>query len=125
MDLHTQCMIVAKNEARLSAHEVPMGAAIVKQGMIISIGRNSRKTHPIGDSKRGCYMHAEMDAIVGNPRYWFKGATMYVYRERKDGTVGMARPCRNCMGVLVELKFKRVVYTNPDVAQGYSTERIA
>lgn len=52
-------MSVALAQARLSAAngEVPVGAVIVKDGEIISVGRNSRETG------KSALAHAELEAI--------------------------------------------------------------
>jgi len=44
----------------------------------------------------------------------YKGATLYVARINKDGQLKMARPCDVCYQELVQLRFKRIVYTTDD-----------
>jgi len=75
---------------------------------------NVSKTHP--QLKRHGYpewsdLHAELRAVLMAGESDCKGATVYVGRLKRNGTVGLAKPCEYCMAVLVNVGVKRVVWT--------------
>ncbi|NCA70743.1 MAG: tRNA adenosine(34) deaminase TadA [Sphingobacteriia bacterium] len=86
--------------------EVPVGAVLVRDGMIIGEGWNC----PIGT--RDATAHAEIRALraagqdVGN--YRLPGATLYVTLE----------PCVMCAGAIVHARVARVVYGAADPKAG-------
>lgn len=127
-------MTCAKNVSKLSNHpKYPIGCVIVKGHRIISSGYNSdTKTQPlqatIDSSYFGCNctgkMHAETSALI----YFIKrhidisGATLYTYRERRDGRgLGLARPCHRCMKLINLMGIKKIVYSTNG---GYASEKI-
>ena len=89
-----------------SEGEVPVGAVIVRDGVVLGAGHNS----PIGDSDPSA--HAEMNALraacraAGN--YRLEGASIYVTLE----------PCVMCAGALVHARVKRLVYGARDLRFG-------
>lgn len=93
-------MSAALELASLSAAEgeVPVGAVIVRNGEIISTGRNRR------ESERNALAHAELEAIerachsLGGWRLW--ECEIYVTME----------PCPMCMGAIINSRIKRVVF---------------
>ena len=101
-------MSVALAQARLSAAngEVPVGAVIVKDGEIISVGRNSRET------RKSALAHAELEAIgkacetLGGWRLW--QCELYVTLE----------PCPMCAGAIINSRLRRVVYGASDSKAG-------
>lgn len=78
--------------------EVPIGAVIVQNGIIIATGRNKRET------MRHALAHAEIDAInsaclaLGGWR--LPGCTLYVTLE----------PCPMCAGAIINSRIDRVVF---------------
>lgn len=104
---------LAKNISKFSNHRVRVGAVICKNRPI-SAACNRAKTHPkFADpykSVRGS-IHAEIRAIINCGCEDLKGGTVYVYREHKDGTPGMARPCSSCLDTLEEVGIKKIYYT--------------
>jgi len=98
----------AMAEARVAqeAGEVPVGAAIVKDGELVSVGqnRNLRDHDPSA--------HAEIVALraagahLGN--YRLEGCEMYVVIE----------PCAMCAGAVVHARLKRLVYGAKDPKAG-------
>jgi tRNA(adenine34) deaminase len=95
-------------QARLArdADEVPIGAVVVLDGIIVGRGYN----HPIGAGDPTA--HAEIVAIreaarqVGN--YRLTGATLYVTVE----------PCLMCVGAFVHARIGTVVYGTPELRTG-------
>ena len=86
--------------------EVPVGCVIVRDGEIISRGRNRRE---IG---RNALAHAEIEAIDGACRalggWRLCGCTLYVTLE----------PCPMCAGAIVNARIPRVVYGAKDARAG-------
>lgn len=101
-------MQAAIEQAMLAAgeDEVPVGAVIVKDGEIISRGRNRREL-----GKNALY-HAETDAIdnackaLGGWR--LMGCTLYVTLE----------PCPMCAGAIINSRIERVVFGAYDKKAG-------
>ncbi|MEI7025739.1 tRNA adenosine(34) deaminase TadA [Paenibacillus sp. y28] len=86
--------------------EVPIGAVIVKDGMIIGRGHNLRETTFDGTA------HAEMIAMREASRHlnaWrLLDCTLYVTLE----------PCPMCAGAMVQSRLPRVYYGAPDPKAG-------
>ena len=101
-------MRAALAEAQKAADEgeVPVGAVIVRDGEIISTGRNRREK-----GKNALY-HAEIEAIDGACRVlggWrLPRCTIYVTLE----------PCPMCVGAVINSRIERVVYGAPDEKAG-------
>ncbi len=100
-----------------SNFRIKVGAVLVgRNGKPISIGHNiATKTHPLTE-KFGKFntIHAEIDCIVGNNRDLLKDSTIYVYREKFDGSVAISKPCNMCESILRQFGIKKVIYTNRD-----------
>ncbi len=105
---HVHWMELALREAEdaLSEDEVPVGAVIVKNGIILGRGHNRIKS--LADPTA----HAEIIAItaacenVGEPR--LEGADLYVTLE----------PCAMCAGAIVLSKLKRLYFGTFDLKTG-------
>lgn len=86
--------------------EVPIGAVIVKDGVVISRGHNLR------ESKQDPAAHAEMIAIRKAAKklssWRLTGATLYVTLE----------PCTMCMGAVILSRLDRVVFGSYDPKGG-------
>ena len=110
---------------------VKIGAVVVNKHHIISSGCNSKqRTHRIqSDYNRKRFdgyspgmLHAEVSALLPLiNKVDLSKATIYVYREYKDGTLGMCRPCKACMALIKELGIRKIHYTTVD---GYTEEYI-
>lgn len=122
----------AESVASLSNHRCKMGCVVVKSHRIISSGHNSATTTHAFQTKIdqkyfNCdcagYLHAETDALLPliNSKMDLSQATIYVYRNMKDGSSGMARPCPRCMGLIKSLGIKRINYSTQD---GFAEEII-
>ncbi len=89
---------LARAKAAAAAGEVPIGAVIVKDGEIISTGRNMR------ESKHNALHHAEIIAIdraCKKLKAWrLSGCTLYVTVE----------PCPMCAGALINSRISRLVF---------------
>lgn len=101
---------LAKQASRKSGHDqYRMGCVIAKGNKLIASGHNINKTHPKSPHKFKT-IHAEFMA-AHNAGYEIEGATVYVFREIKDGTPAMAKPCEDCWRFLYECGVKEVVYS--------------
>lgn len=106
--IERQFMEAALQQARAAdaAGEVPVGAVLVKDGRILSVGRNRR------EETKSALAHAEIEAIhaacqaVGDWR--LTGCTLYVTLE----------PCRMCFGAICSARIDRVVFGAYDPAAG-------
>ena len=86
--------------------EVPVGAVIVRDGVIIARGYNRRETDRMPTS------HAEIIAIEKAAKklggWRLLGCTLYVTME----------PCVMCAGAVINSRIERVVYGAPDLRFG-------
>ena len=94
-------------EKAYAADEVPIGAVIVKDGVVIARAHNEK------EKRNSAVRHAEIVAIekatkkVGN--WWLEGCSLYVTLE----------PCAMCAGAIVNSRLERVVYGAPDLRYGF------
>lgn len=103
-------LTLAKNASRKSSHaQHRMGCVIAKGSRVLGVGYNVNKTHPKSPHFFKT-VHAEFMAAI-NAGYDIEGATVYVFRQIKDGTPAMAKPCQSCWKFLYECGVKEVVYS--------------
>ena len=101
-------MEMALAQARLAAREdeTPVGAVVVKDGVVVGRGRNQRETRQ--DATR----HAEMDAIRQASRklgsWRLDGCDLYVTLE----------PCPMCAGAVQQARLRAVFYGAKDSKAG-------
>lgn len=101
-------MRLAIRQAEISAREgeVPVGAVVVMDGEVVSVGRNRRE---IG---KNALAHAELEAIdgacraLGGWRLW--KCELYVTLE----------PCPMCAGAIINSRIRRLVYGASDRKAG-------
>lgn len=117
--------MLAKDVSKMSDHhKIKIGAVIVHNKEVISIGYNHKKTHPMQkrlnllrftDSFDKChhYIHAEMMALVNAKYHDLTKAKIYVYRESKLG-IQMCRPCAGCLSAIKDAGIKTIYYTTSD-----------
>ena len=95
----------------LAAGEIPVGAVVVKNGVIIGEGRNRR------EEKKSALSHAEIEAIsaankaIGDWR--LDGASIYVTLE----------PCLMCAGAIAAARIDEVVFGAYDTERGFVLSR--
>ena len=103
-----QVMLAALTEARQaeSAGEVPVGAAIFREGALIAAGHNQR------EALQDPTAHAEMIAL--------RAAARKLGSWRLDGCVMAVtlEPCPMCAGALVNARLPRLVYGAADPKMG-------
>lgn len=97
-----------------------MSVVIAQKNQIVSIGFNKYKTSPKSNHPYRM-IHAELSAILDNKFVDLKGATAYIYREHRDGTFALSRPCKYCMEALKVAGIKKICYT---IEQGTKEETL-
>lgn len=103
---------LAKKMSQFSTHpQFKIGCVIVRGNNILSLSANKLKSHPLAKTPYN-QLHAEIGAILSNDKQTLKGSTAYTYRQHKDGTLAMAKPCIYCQAALVEIGIKRVFFTS-------------
>jgi len=104
---------------------VRIGATVVVDREVVAVGTNSdTKSHPLQKQYNEKYRnfvgachhlrHAEFDALI-KAKATFKdltGAKIYIYREQKDGEIGMSRPCPSCMHFISDMHISDIYYTS-------------
>ena len=121
--MNTNYLALARVVSQHSNFKIPMGAVIVKHGHPCAVGYNYVTSHP-----KWCYgaqatIHAEIDALATASKINLCGSTIYVYREHRDGTSALARPCANCRTMLKSRGVKWMIYT-VDEFPHFAKERI-
>lgn len=104
-----------------------LGAVLVSKNWdIISVGSNVRKTHPLQAElaksvglEHKIFLHAELAAMVSTKQRNLHGSRLFVYRELRDGSLGLARPCPICIAGAKLFGIRDIYYTTPD---GYAHE---
>ncbi len=107
---HEYFMGIALDEAKVALKngEVPVGAVVVYNGVVIGRGRNSVMG---GDPTAHAEIMAIRDAVGrvgGKNNYRLEGADMYVTIE----------PCIMCAGAIVQARLRRLIYGAPDIKGG-------
>jgi tRNA(Arg) A34 adenosine deaminase TadA len=109
--------------AILQAEQAPhaqwrVGAVLVRGGSVLSSGFNRYRNDPSLVELDGVSYHAEEAAIrrAGDP----DGATLYVARIKRDGDLGMAKPCQKCQQIILDTGVHTVVWST---SEGLSKER--
>ena len=110
-------LILCKKAFHKNKHRKRVTACYIEAGKII-VGSNSNKTHPLAHLHRGNRIHAELD-VLRHIENGSKG-TLYIFREKMDGSLGLALPCRECQILLRNKNIRRIVYTTDT---GYISEK--
>lgn len=104
---------MAKIAFKRSKHPKPVGASLICSSQIVSAS-NVPKTSPVTTSwgyqwfQRG--IHAEANLFSRSIPGLYRGAKVFVYRERKDGSLADSKPCLGCRTILIEHQVKSVTY---------------
>ena len=121
----------AKAVSELSDHRCKIGCVVTMGSRIVSSGHNSQsKCHGLqvkldkemfGGESRGP-IHAEVDALLPLIRRGadLSNASLYVYRQYKNGGLACARPCARCEKLIRQSGIKRIFYT---VENGIAEEK--
>jgi deoxycytidylate deaminase len=115
--------LAAKAVAKTSDYDgVHIGCVVCYGRNILSVASNSKKTHTLQmiynkfkDFDTSIYqnkVHAEVHALswlIGKEIDWSK-VSVYIYREWKDGTPAISKPCPSCYHLMKDLGIKYVYY---------------
>lgn len=100
-----------------------LAAGIVHKKRLISIGINSKKTHPLmGEPsyhEEQLYLHAEVDSILRAIRYFgghekLKECDLYVVRVKTMDNrfvEALAKPCCGCQDLINRMEIRNVYWT--------------
>lgn len=94
-----------------------MAALIYDRKKLISVGMNSRKSHPLAKQfqkhPEAICTHAEIAAIVNAMRQGIsvEGMSMYIARIGRLGYPLLAKPCIGCSRALISFGLKNVYWT--------------
>jgi deoxycytidylate deaminase len=111
---------VALAASKLSDYaRIRIGAIIVHNNDIISVGFNRIKSHPIqkkyniyrGFRNENSYIHAEMAALVKTKHLDLKGASIYISRNNGNGENAICKPCAACMKAILDRGIRKIFYT--------------
>ena len=123
---HLAYFKAAKAVSELSDFDrVHIGAVAVYKHKIISSGTNSYKTNPIQKKynkyrysvDKGHTLHAEMECLLplmSRKDIDFNRLSLYIYRENKNGSLAIAKPCESCRQLIKALGIKKIYYTSDD-----------
>lgn len=90
-------------------------AFIFRGNNILSIGTNSKKTHPkIKQYGYNDYskLHAELSACIRLGEEDCRKYCIGVLRIDRNGNLNHSRPCIHCTALIKQLNFKKVYFTN-------------
>ena len=129
---HNACFYSDNKKARL-------GSVIVYKNKIISVGWNlENKTNPLQEEynrlreydtyvkSTKSSLHAEIAAMIKikDMNIDFNRIHLFVYRIKKDGSTGYARPCPACMGFAKNLGIKHIYYSTENGKTSWCYEKI-
>lgn len=112
-----------------------LGAILVYKNKVLSVGWNQNKTSPLQktlNKNRGYdveasearnSLHAEVNCLLKAKDLdieWGK-TSIFVYRIKKNGDSGLARPCKGCQALIKSLGIKNVYYSTD---YGWAYERM-
>ena len=105
---------LAKKEALKSKFRLRLGAILHNGSRVIASGFNKvNKTHPLGQvGEFNVKRHAEMDVLIRAQHHDLHGCDITIARVKKDGALGMARPCRICSAELKRRGVRKIHYSN-------------
>ncbi len=95
----------------MSTENYRVGAAIFNGPRLVSVGWNSKKTHPGMDSRYN-WQHAETSALIGTSKLCLVRCVIYVVRLTKGGNLGISKPCKLCQRMLADVGIKKIRYVN-------------
>jgi deoxycytidylate deaminase len=94
--------IATKAAMKSQHHQHRLGSVLIRGSNVISTGHNFST------------VHSEHDCINRAFKSGTEGTIIIVVRVRRNGTMGMSRPCVCCLGRLINAGVERVIYTTND-----------
>lgn len=92
----------AATATKYARHRHKLAAVIMQGGRPVSIGWNHSA------------IHAEQSVINRSHGIKIVGKDILVVRVRRDGSLGMAKPCLECIKAIKEAGIKSVVFSNKE-----------
>ena len=118
---HQKFFDLAQKLSMKSAYYQQLGAVIVQKSKILGVGFNKpNKTHVKSNTPYKT-IHAELDAILSASFNNLTGATIYVYRQHRNGALAMSKPCKYCLHMLAAYGIRTIYYTTEG---GYCKESL-
>lgn len=116
---HSKYFSLARKLSKKSDHpQHKLGCILVNGNKIIGLGFNKIRTHSRSTNPwKTC--HAEVASVVNAEEEDLFGATAYVYRETRNGSLGLSKPCIYCESLLRSVGIKKVYYT---IINGYEEQ---
>lgn len=102
---------------------------ILYKNRIISIGNNSKKTHPLNlknrktslrtgedfsDQKHICSEFSAINKLKNMTNIDTKKCVLVNIRYNRNGEIALSKPCMSCENLLKYFSFKRVIWTDND-----------
>jgi tRNA(adenine34) deaminase len=112
MDREWMARALALAARAASLGEVPVGALVVRDGVVLGEGYN----HPIGACDPSCHaeIHALREAARHQANYRLPGTTLYVTIE----------PCTMCVGAMIHARVSRLVFGAREPRAGAVVSRL-
>ena len=123
-----RCFYLAKCASEFGTFKrLKLGAVIMYKNTVLSVGWNTNTESQLQayynrlrnfdprDALNSAY--AEMNAIrrfrqlLKRSDYDFRHIRIFVYRQYKDGTTALAKPCAACMQAIIDSGIRHVYYT--------------
>jgi len=116
---------LALAEGRAIWHRCRHFSFVFKGSRLLSVGLNSRKTHPrnllyayagrdSADISQYVGTHSEMNAVLRMDSDECRGATMVNLRINRRGDFDYSRPCSGCRDMLRSMGFSEAFHTHRD-----------
>lgn len=102
---------------------------ILYKNRVISIGNNSKKTHPtnlknrktslrtgedFSDQKHICSEFSAINKLKNMTNIDTKKCVLVNLRYNRNGEIALSKPCMSCENLLKYFSFKRVIWTDND-----------
>jgi len=110
---------LAKKLAKTSSAHYKHGAVLTSSGTIINMEVNSDDYCRFSSrfNKTSLYpasRHAEIAVCLNQPTSSTEGGVLFVVRVKKNGELGISKPCEVCQGAMEFLGIKKIFYSDVD-----------
>lgn len=110
--MKTKFIKICQRLASYSDHDQhKMAAVIIKKNKLLGLGFNVLKTSPKSKHEFK-QIHAEFSAMKRLTAEELEGSTIFVFREKRDGTPANAKPCESCLALIIKSGIKKIYYTH-------------
>lgn len=116
MCMTTDGLRLAKKEAMKSEEVHWLGAVVIKNGRVLGRGHNQlgKSNHLTHKFFQFPTLHAEIAALCRLDPDEVRGAVLYIYRHKRTGCPGLAKPCERCAKVLAKYGIRKVIYSTDE-----------